>query len=121
MPNIASATMASLQHERKIELAFEELRYFDIRRWMICDPAVYGQKAGFSNVWSIHIFYPYNGSTTYGSGTPVYTPVADVSGAGNYANLDYAGARAWNPKFYFLPIAFDEMNKNQKLIQNPLY
>jgi starch-binding outer membrane protein, SusD/RagB family len=121
MPGITSATMANLQHERKVELAFEELRYFDIRRWMICDPAVYGQKAGFSNVWSIHIFYPYNGSATYGSGTPVYTPVADVSGAGNYANLDYSGGRAWSPKFYFLPIAYDEMNKNLKLIQNPLY
>jgi len=44
-----------------------------------------------------------------------------VSGAGNYANLDYSGARAWNPKYYFLPIDYNEMNKNLKLIQNPSY
>lgn len=32
-----------------------------------------------------------------------------------------AQARAWNPRFYFLPIKKDEMNRNSKLVQNPLY
>jgi hypothetical protein len=111
MPPISTsgaALVESLRHERKIELAFEELRYFDIRRWMICDPAVYGKKAGFSDVYAIHVHYPYVSGSSYGQGTPTYT-------------VYNAEARAWDHKSYFLPIAYDEMNKNLKLIQNPFY
>lgn len=105
-----SELFKSLQHERKIELAFEELRYFDIRRWMICDPAVYGQKAGYSDVMAIRIVYPYVAGATksYGNGNPKYT-VYD------------AEQRKWDKKSYFLPIPLDEMNKNLELIQNPFY
>src|ERR1019366_4515053 len=117
MPAITAsgaALVKALQHERKIELAFEELRYFDIRRWMICDPEVYGDKAGYSNVKAISIIYPYVSGTTYvkgttyGTGTPTYS-VTQLS------------TRKWDKKVYFVPIALDEMNKNPKLIQNPLY
>jgi hypothetical protein len=106
MPGIATtgaALVNSLQHERKIELAFEELRYFDIRRWMICPNA-------YANVQAINIVYgsPTSFSTTYGIGTPTYT-VVEVDN------------RHWDPKSYFLPISLDEMNKNYKLIQNPGY
>lgn len=93
----------SLQHERKIELAFEELRYFDIRRWMICSNA-------YSNPLGIYILYgsPTSVSTSYGSGTPTYS----------VRKID---DREWNSKCYFLPISQDEMYKNSKLIQNPGY
>lgn len=106
MPAIStsgSALVQSLRHERKIELAFEELRYFDIRRWMICTQA-------HANVKGIHILYgsPSNPSSTYGTGVPAYT-VKDVD------------TRSWNSKCYFLPISKDEMDKNTKLIQNPGY
>lgn len=117
MPAISTsgaALMASLQHERKIEMAFEELRYFDIRRWMICDPAIYGDKAGYSNVKAINITYPYVPGTTYvkgttyGTGTPTYS-------------VSQLATRNWDNKSYFVPITLDEMNKNPKLIQNPGY
>lgn len=106
MPAISTtgaALVQSLRHERKVELAFEELRYFDIRRWMIGTSA-YGDAKG------IDILYgsPSNTSATYGSGTPTYK-VTDVE------------TRSWNPKNYFLPITKDEMDKNNKLIQNPGY
>lgn len=93
----------SLRHERKIELAFEELRYFDIRRWMICENA-------FESARAIHITYPYVSGATkpYGNGTPTY-------------RVYTADLRSWDHKFYFLPIAVDEMNKNLRLIQNPFY
>lgn len=106
MPAIStsgSALVKSLQHERKIELAFEELRYFDIRRWMICQNA-------YANVQGINIQYgsPSSFSTSYGTGTPTYAVVQ-------------VDTRAWDPKSYFLPIFVDEMNKNYKLVQNPGY
>jgi hypothetical protein len=44
---------------------------------------------------------------------------------GSISNRTYAPIviqdREWNPRFYFLPIEIDEMNRNEKLIQNPLY
>jgi hypothetical protein len=29
--------------------------------------------------------------------------------------------REWNPRFYLFPIKLDEINRNDKLVQNPLY
>jgi hypothetical protein len=110
MPDISTtgtALVNSLQHERKIELAFEELRYFDIRRWMICDKV-------YEDVHGVNILYGTKQTATttsaYGSGTPIYS----VTNSG----ID---TRAWDPKSYFLPITIDEMNKNYKLVQNPGY
>jgi starch-binding outer membrane protein, SusD/RagB family len=44
---------------------------------------------------------------------------------GSISNRTYASVkiqdRAWNPRFYLLPIKLDEVNRNKKLIQNPLY
>ncbi len=41
-------------------------------------------------------------------------------GAPTY-NIINAQTRAWNPRFYLFPIKLDEINRNKKLIQNPLY
>lgn len=83
------------RNERKIELAFEQHRYFDIRRWMIAPQAIHNAKG-------VNIRYP------YGSDTP------------NYEIIDIQ-ERLWDNKCYFLPILRDEMNRNQLLIQNPGY
>ncbi|MFW0715118.1 RagB/SusD family nutrient uptake outer membrane protein [Pedobacter sp. N23S346] len=110
MPAIATtgdALVASLRHERRIELAFEELRYFDVRRWMIAPSTFQPAKA-------INIVY---GSPTSGYASYI---AAAASGTAKYT-VTTAENRAWNPKFYFLPIEIGEMNKNPKLIQNPLY
>lgn len=83
------------RNERKIELAFEQHRYFDIRRWMIAPQVIYNAKG-------VEIRYPYG------------------SEIANYKLIDVQ-ERAWENKSYFLPILRDEMNKNQLLIQNPEY
>ena len=44
-----------------------------------------------------------------------------VSTTPTYKVIPTVIRRAWNPSFYFLPIKLDEMNKNKKLVQNPLY
>lgn len=106
LPGISTtgaALVKSLQHERKIEMAFEELRYYDIRRWMIC-PEAYDDADG------IYILYgsASSPSASYGTGTVSYT-------------VQMVEERAWDAKCYFLPISKDEMNKNSQLIQNPGY
>lgn len=90
----------SYRHERRIELAFENNRFFDVRRWMIGEPA-------YTNVQGIDILYKLGPDKV--TTTPTYKVIPSVI------------ERAWNSSFYFLPIKLDEMNKNNKLIQNPLY
>jgi len=91
------ALMERYRNERRIELCYEQHRYFDIRRWMIA-PEVITPAEG------VKIVYP------YGSSTPTYTVLSDVQD------------RGWNDnKSYFLPILLDELNRNNQLIQNPGY
>jgi hypothetical protein len=100
MPDIpAGETGVALRNryrnERRIELAYEGHRFFDIRRWMIAPDVL-------KNAQGIDIRYP------YGSNKPTYT-VVEVQG------------RAWDNKVYLLPILLDEMNRNELLVQNPGY
>ena len=98
MPNITEsgqALVAKYQNERRIELAFEQHRYFDIRRWMIA-PQAMGR-----NAFGIVINQPFSGPVTYSK-----NKIQD---------------RAWNDKMYFLPILLDEINRNSELVQNPMY
>lgn len=89
------ALMERYRNERRIELAFEQHRYFDIRRWMIA-PQAMGRPAN-----GIVITQPLAGPVTY-----VRNKVQD---------------RAWADKMYWLPIDQTEMNRNTTLVQNPLY
>jgi hypothetical protein len=101
------------RNERRVELAYEEHRYHDARRWMIA-PATLGRKIQFINVI---------GNLKPGALSPApyrhdetlynysYTPVVDNS----------LENRTWLDKMYFRPISRDEVNKNNKLVQNPGY
>jgi hypothetical protein len=84
-----------LRHERKIELLFEDQRFFDIRRWMIAPQVIV-------NAYGLDIRY------RLGQAKPDY-------------NIIHVQERDWKDRFYFFPIRLDEMNRNQALIQNPLY
>jgi starch-binding outer membrane protein, SusD/RagB family len=48
-----------------------------------------------------------------------------VDNSGNVLSRTYtvitAQDRDWKPRFYFFPIKLDEINRNNKLVQNPLY
>ena len=95
-----AALVARYRNERKIELAFEDQRYFDIRRWMI-------PEVGYEDVMAVQPVYKLLPDHTTAA-TPTYS-IVDVQ------------QRSWNPRFYLLPIQLDEMNRNDKLVQNPLY
>jgi hypothetical protein len=101
------------RNERRIELAYEEQRYHDARRWMIAQTTL-GRKLTFIGV--VGKFKPgksLNGAykhdeTIYDY---TYTNVVDE----NHEN------RTWADKMYFRPITRDEINKNTSLVQNPGY
>ena len=116
MPEITSSggvLESDYQNERQVELAFEEHRYHDVRRWMIA-PATLGRKLTYIKVTATKkpgktALVPYrHDESVY---TYTYTPVVDNSQEN----------RTWNDKMYFLPISSAEMAKNKNLIQNPGY
>ncbi|GAC1704233.1 MAG: RagB/SusD family nutrient uptake outer membrane protein [Flavisolibacter sp.] len=136
MPNVGTERMGNqtkmrqlVRRERKVELAFEGLHLFDMRRW----------KTGALE----------NNSPTYGY--PLATVANNVITAGGYENAtadmvpnfkktqeadlndvpDYStyaaklkkrdANRFWDNKFYLWPIPQGEKDKNQSLTQNPGY
>ena len=102
MPNITetgAALVERYRNERRIELAFEDHRFHDVRRWMIA-PQAYQDATG------VDIRHKVDATNKIVSST---------------YNVKIAQTRAWNPRFYLMPIKLDEMNRNSKLIQNPLY
>ncbi len=103
MPAITASgadLLEAIKHERRIELAFEEHRYFDVRRWKEA-PKYFG-----STVHAITIKKYPDGKKTY-----------EV----DKLRSDVGGDRKWDDKMYWLPITKAEMDKNPNLVQNPGY
>jgi hypothetical protein len=105
------ALRQAYRHERRVELAIEDHRFWDVRRWLT-GAAAYHQTVGVDVKYvaptATVAAYRKTDGTTWSA--PIYTKV-DVPG----------DARAWNNKCYFFPIMRDEMNKNTLLVQNPGY
>jgi hypothetical protein len=103
MPDISttgSALMADYRNERRIEMVYEDQRFFDVRRWMI-GPAAY------HDVHGVQIVYKLNPDHTTAT-IPTVTPIVIRPGK-------------WDNKAYFFPITRSELNKNDKLIELPGY
>ena len=94
---------AEYRNERRVEMAFEEQRFFDARRWMIA-PAVFGEDA---------------------RGVDITVRATDPLDRSTYHDYAYriisVEPRSWGDKMYFMPIPRDEMNRNPLLTQNPGY
>lgn len=78
------------ERERMVELAFEDHRFWDVRRWK------QGEKQKTIKVVNLH-----------------------KDADGNLIMSRSTINRDWNNKFYFFPIPFSELNKNKNLTQNP--
>ena len=102
MPDLpAGLTQAQMRerirNERRVELAYEEHRYFDVRRWMIAE-VVENQSAR-----GIYI-------TKNGNGTFTYAPKEALAG------------KTFATKHYWFPIPVEEINaSNGAIDQNPQY
>jgi hypothetical protein len=90
------ALRAKIQNERRVELAFEEHRFFDVRRWKIATVT--------ENIpiLRMQITKQTNGSKAY--------------------QIKSLEARSFLPQHYLIPIPRSEVDKSQgSLIQNPGY
>lgn len=91
------------RNERRVEMAYEEQRFFDMRRWKIA-PNIMNEN---------------------GKGIDIRVEATDYTDRETYFNYQYniidVQNRSWDDKFYFVPIPEDEMNRNDELIQNPGY
>jgi hypothetical protein len=115
LPDIAASLTGdqlvdAVRHERRIELVFENFRIWDIRRWLIGDQVTHQTHAidiRYVTDQPVTTYLKPDGSTW---SAPVYN-VVETSG----------DLRTWDNKNYFFPIMRAEINKNNKLIQNPHY
>ena len=97
--DIGADLLARYRNERRVELAYEQHRYYDVRRWMIA-PQAYTDAKGVNVTGTI---------------------LPDGTITNRTYSVITSQTRAWNPRFYLLPIELDEINRNNKLVQNPLY
>jgi hypothetical protein len=87
-----TAMRTLIQNERRIELAFEEHRFWDIRRWKIAESVLNGPLHGMNIIRNTN-------------GTFTYTPV-EITPA------------VFQERLYHMPLPYDEVIKNLSLIQN---
>jgi hypothetical protein len=98
LPNFTGDIETALRHERKIEFVFEDIRWFDIRRWKTLDVAVEDIK-GMSIL-----------ETTQNDIVKTTWKQISVQDRGPLQN-----------KMYWIPIPTGEINKAPQLVQNPGY
>jgi len=96
MPPIAAGLTkdqmrAKIWHERRIEMFYEEQRFWDVRRWKI------GKVT--ENIYTQTCLKQDNGTFKYG------TSLLEI--------------RLWNDKYSLIPIKEGELMKNPALVQNP--
>lgn len=82
-----------IRNERRIELAFEEHRFWDVRRWKIADQELNGPLFGMR-------------ITKTGTNTFTYEKVQ-------------VSTMVFSERLYLMPIPYDETIKNSSLEQNP--
>ena len=93
-----SEAIEFIRHERAIEFFGEGHRYFDLRRWMMFDEVV-------QNVYGMKVKEYVNG---------------DMEWLLDYDDLE--DQRLWgDDRYYWLPIAREEINRAPQLQQNPGY
>ncbi len=100
-----------LRNERRIELAYEEHRYHDARRWMI------PQNTVGRGIKSIHI----EAKLKSGMSAPAIYKYDKSRYDYSYTVEDNTSneTRQWNDKMYYRALSRDEVKRNPKLVQNP--
>ena len=89
-----------MRNEKRVEMMFEDQRYYDVRRWMI------GEEA-YSKCYAADVLYPLLDDKT--------TSIEPI------ISHEVFQERNWSDKMYFKPIYHDETLRNNLLVQNPDY
>lgn len=101
---LTSISIAKVRHERKVELAFEKLRYWDLKRWRIAHLDV--AQGGLTNFRGTALYPWYNVVSkkyTFETGTPPKQK------------------RLFMEKNYYTRIRPEDLSRNPKMVQNPGY
>jgi hypothetical protein len=98
LPNFKGDIVKALRYERRIELVFEEIRWYDMRRWKILDETV-------KDVYGIAI-------------TETHTSAESST---TWKKIFVAPRGPVHEKMYWIPIGQDEISRAPQLIQNPDY
>ncbi|MNY36420.1 SusD family protein [compost metagenome] len=85
---------AVIRNERRLELAFEEHRFWDIRRWKVAETVLNGTLKGMK------ITLNPDGTLSYNPNVVVQTVTFDAS------------------RMYLYPVPYVEIQKNSALVQN---
>jgi hypothetical protein len=94
-PGLSKDAMRVIIHnERRVELAFEEHRYWDVRRWKVADTEFNKEL---------------NGTLMF----------KEASGKVTYKDLPVLKMVFTGSKLYFAPIPYSEVSKNSNMVQNP--
>lgn len=91
VPSGQDAMRKAIWQERRVELAFENVRYFDTRRWKIAPTTDAG---------------PFYGMNMYVDGSAFYLKTL-------------LETRVFQPRDYFFPIPNNEVLKDNLMVQNP--
>lgn len=93
----------AIRRERQVELFSEGQRYFDIRRWMICDA---GDEADQTEYWGMNVD-GYNN-----------LPPSDPN---SFFRRKLIRKHQWVRAMYLYPLPHNEIEKSPSLVQNPLW
>jgi hypothetical protein len=113
-PNsLATVDMARIQNERRVELAFEEHRLWDLKRWRLADKVWDGNFS--SPTAMVYALYPYR----------VVRP-GDAARNGKYVFVKMVAPRFRAPRFfqlgnYYSSIDQGVINNNPKIVKNPFH
>lgn len=102
---------AFLRQERRVELTYEESRYYDVRRWMIAPETAVKSIKGIMVIARLK------------PGKTAKKPYIHNRDTWDYhyyvTDLSDRESRKWDNKMYFAPIKRDEIKRNPALVQNP--
>ncbi|WP_085536117.1 RagB/SusD family nutrient uptake outer membrane protein [Massilibacteroides vaginae] len=110
--SIEDLTIDIIQNERRVELAFEDHRFFDLKRWRIADKILNGQDSDVNAV--VHGLYPYR----------ICRPGHENDGKYIFERMKptrFKKARFFRPANYYSSIEQKVLDNNPKLIKNPFH
>lgn len=113
-PNsLTTLTIGRIQNERRAELAFEDHRLWDLKRWRIADKLWNGSISNPNSM--VYALYPYR----------VVRP-GDAARNGKYVFVKMVAPRFRSPRFfqlgnYYSSIDQVVINNNPKIVKNPFH
>lgn len=110
--SLSSISMDKIRNERHIELAFEDHRFFDLKRWRIAHEVWNGVNDSETAV--VYGLYPYR----------IYRPGHADDGKYIYDKMRpsrFKRARSFRMANYYSSIASDVLANNPKIVKNPFH